>query len=127
MEGWQEGEEHQLVVKIVKSLTIQENTDNETNYGTCSNELEQWVKKKHFMKTKDPKHYCKDHMGEVFWRTVDICIDGDTDYDADTDDSELELSDEEEHVKPLNDDSMSISEEENDMKNSFVIIDSFFT
>ena len=120
------------MVKIVKSETRQENKVNERFkieelFGNRYHKLEQWAKKEHFMKTKDPKHYCKDHMGGVFWRTVDICIDGYTDYDADTDDSELELSDEEEHVKPLNDDSMSISEEENDMKNSFVIIDSFFT
>ena len=57
--------------------------------------------------------------------TVDISIDGDTACDADSDQSELYISDEDDYN--LKDESMSTSEEEDVLNICSVIIFSFFT
>ena len=70
---------------------------------------------------------CENQTSKLFTMTVDISIDGDTmgDTASDTESDEVNISDEEEYH--LKDESMSISEEEDVLNNSSVIIDSFFT
>jgi len=136
MEAWGEEQEYRLVVKLATNkvpdcnITEGEKYEETTFNGVKRNSiLRQSVRKKNFLRSmvsEDASGHNTENS-DALERSEDICRDGDTFCETDSDGSELNISEEEDHHGQLKCESMSTSDEEDVINNSSVICDSFFT
>ena len=129
MEGWGQGGEYQFVVKYSKTGTDHRyDKKKQVTAQQCSDRTNnrRSNKKTHTLKTNKFMPHCEEQSGPVFCRTIHINIYSDTVYDTESNDSEQDISEEEDYIK---DSSMSISEEDDVSHDGerCVIIESFFT
>jgi hypothetical protein len=125
MEAWHQDTQYRLVLRFNKEY--EKRNLMMADEGSMRVADPKSGRKMESLRVNKFKHRHEEEMRPVVCRTVHINIYSDTVYDTDSNDSELDISEEEEYMKELKDSSMSISEEEDSTHEGCVIIESFFT